>query len=406
MNTRFTHQKVKQRSKPDTIVSDSYSDTYNAAHVLQTHSFNGNYTESKWSELIAYTNGRRNQYAKSQMCRHVKETFSYSGGRSPLNLALTSPSGWTAEYRGHHANGCNARATVLAAVESSLGTGDGYLAGNGQALINTAFDRLRPDLTTAQIPNFLVDIADMKSLLKLWNKRASLAKNLAGAHLNYKFGWKPTVADIRAMIEVTLRLKDKLTAFEKSLDKTIQSSTTLLSSGDSVSGNVVWPSGNHKAYYNATVARKCTGFIAYRPQPLAVMGSMRKAIYSFLDALGFELNPRILWDALPFTFVIDWFFGVGTWLNRLRLDTLELPILLVDGFLQYKEELSIEWYWVRANDGTYTSIPQSGMSSYRRTLFHRMPIYPDAASLAGLGFKMPTVNQAALLVSLATVLKK
>jgi hypothetical protein len=125
-----------------------------------------------------------------------------------------------------------------------------------------------------------------------------------------------------------------------------------------------------------------------------------------LDTLGFELNPRIIWEAVPFTFVIDWFFGVGTFLQRLKIDTLDLPIALVDGWVQYKETLHIEWDWTRANDGSYTSDPKSDRASFERSFFHRIPIYPDYSSLSGLGWKCPTVNQALLGVSLATVLSK
>jgi hypothetical protein len=120
--------------------------------------------------------------------------------------------------------------------------------------------------------------------------------------------------------------------------------------------------------------------------------------------MGFELNPRIIWDAIPFSFVVDWFFNVGGFLARYKVDALELPIVLVDSFVSYKEINNIQWRWIRANDGTYTTRPTSSGACYVKNTFHRMPIYPDYSSLSGLGWKMPSLNQAALGVSLVTLL--
>jgi hypothetical protein len=90
---------------------------------------------------------------------------------------------------------------------------------------------------------------------------------------------------------------------------------------------------------------------------------------------------------------------------HLKVDALELPITLVDAFLQYKEELNIEWSWSGTHlTGGWTPLPTASGASLRRIYFNRMPLYPDWATLSSLDWKMPTFNQAALGVSLLTVL--
>jgi hypothetical protein len=342
------------------------------------------------------------------MCNHTKTQFSYTGGSLAAHLSNVSPAGWTTEYRGHHANACGALTSVLNAVETQLvRTKGGVLGFEGQTAINAAWDRLRPDLRTVSVPNFLADIKDLQRLFQVWKKNLSIAKNVAGAHLNLKFGWKPTVGDLQNMIEGVTKLRAKLAAFKSTLGRTIQDSTGVaLNLPSSASGTIVYPSGGHTVSYSAICTRKCVAYIAWQSQPLAVMGPMDEVLRGLLDSLGFELNPRIIWDAVPFTFVIDWFFGVGSWLDRYRVDALELPVSLADSFLQYEENLTIEWTWLRADDGTYTSRPQSGAAVYRRKFFHREPLYPDYATLTGLGWKLPKLNQALLGLSLATVLRK
>lgn len=408
MDVMLGAPKHKSRSIPSKIVQVSENVNYNALNQPQTPTSNGSYTYQTWSEDIVNTTKRANQRAKSNFCRHIKESFSYGGGTDPLYLTNTSPAGWHTDYRGHHANACNAFPSILNAVETQLvRTKSAVLGVEGQAFINAAWDTLRPDLRSVSIPNFLVEIEDLKSLYQIWKKNLSIAKNLAGAHLNYKFGWKPTVGDLADMIVGVKRLRERLKAFEDSIGGTIQDRAGVkLNLPTSATGTITFPSGLHTCGYTATCVRKAVCYVAWQPQPLAVMGSLDKVLRGLLDSLGFELNPRIIWDALPFTFVIDWFFGVGSFLDRYRVDALELPVVLADSFIQYQETLNIEWTWLRANDGTYTTRPKSAGATYVRNFFHRMPIYPDYATLTGLGWRLPTRNQALLGLSLATVLRK
>lgn len=406
MNVMTGSPKTKSRSIPDVGVTPLPNLVYNQAGSLISSTPNVAYTESTFSESIAYTTKRRNQRAKSNQCRHVKETFHYSGGRSPVVLNYVSPAGQTNHYFSQHGNACNAKASVLAAVNTAIGlSGSGVLGANAQTYINDAWDRLRPDLTSVSIPNFLADIEDIKKLYQVWKKSLSIAKNLAGLHLNYQYGWKPTIGDLSNLIEGVTHLRSKLAAFEAQLGRTFQGKTQPSHSlATSASGSLTL--SNHTVAYSASCTRNVECFVAWQPQPLAVMGPMDKVLRGLLDSLGFELNPNIIWDAVPFTFVIDWFFDVGSWLSRYKVDALELPILMCDSFCQYTETLHIEWTWLRVNDGTFTSRPKSGGCTYERTFFHRVPIYPDYSKMTSLGWKLPNFNQAALGVSLATLLRK
>lgn len=44
-------------------------------------------------------------------------------------------------------------------------------------------------------------------------------------------------------------------------------------------------------------------------------------LLTFLDGIGLNLNPAIIWNAIPWSFVVDWVIGIGRWLdNRKRLN--------------------------------------------------------------------------------------
>jgi hypothetical protein len=43
----------------------------------------------------------------------------------------------------------------------------------------------------------------------------------------------------------------------------------------------------------------------------------------YLDALGVNWAPAIIWNALPWSFVVDWVFGVSQWLDNFRTRNIE-----------------------------------------------------------------------------------
>jgi hypothetical protein len=51
-----------------------------------------------------------------------------------------------------------------------------------------------------------------------------------------------------------------------------------------------------------------------------------------LDALGVNLNPSIIWNAIPWSFAVDWVFGVSRWLDQFKVRNLE-PVCLIHRYL-------------------------------------------------------------------------
>jgi len=49
-------------------------------------------------------------------------------------------------------------------------------------------------------------------------------------------------------------------------------------------------------------------------------------VLALLDAIGVNLNPVIIWNAIPWSFVIDWVLGVNTWLSHQRIGNMDPQI--------------------------------------------------------------------------------
>jgi len=401
--------KHKTRSIPTLVKTGSIDKRYNSSGVFQSSTARGPYTYQSGSEEITSTSKPRNQRYRSNTCRHYKVSFLYSGGPDStfrgMEQAPNGINGWYYDYQNHHVQCCTTGLTCIGAARTALGITpvmDGsFMALNAQSYMNSAWQKMQPDLTEVSIPNFLAELDDLKSLYKVWKRSVSLGRNLAGLYLNYKFGWRPTVGDIGAVLLGVKSLHDKLRLFKEAIGNPMRVRTTVLNEATGASG----VAGVGTLTWRASQSRKIQAFATYVPQQLAVINSTDEYLRGMMDTLGFELNPSIIWNALPFTFVVDWFFNVGNTLERFKFDALHLPVKLIDSCLQSVEELEVEWEWTRvSSDNWFKNPPRSGGARYKERFFYRLPCHPDLSSLSGLGWRTPNVTQATLLVSLATVL--
>lgn len=359
------------------------------------------------TEQIAYSN---TSYPGSNFCKHIKYQRTYEGDATKAHFNHSIDPGlpgYEWEYYGGHTDSYAAHSMAEGVCASAVNFSDEAFAPDPQVAINDAFARVRPDLTELSLPNFLLEAGEMRQLAQIWKTNLSLAKNLAGAHLNYKFGWKPTIGDLQAMVDSVLHLREKLRAFREQCGKSIRKAVKLQDVAYVNSGQFYMQPNQFRVDWNGFHKKSVIAHIVYQPQPLAVMGQMDMFIRGMLDALGVELNPRIIWDSLPFTFVIDWFLGVGAWLEGFKIDTLNLPIVCIDACVQYKTEFKAESRLTSNPIGyptnTYSRDVYPGWVTWKRE-FQRVAILPSPDIFQGLGWKQPTLGQRELLVSLVTVL--
>jgi hypothetical protein len=53
------------------------------------------------------------------------------------------------------------------------------------------------------------------------------------------------------------------------------------------------------------------------------LSSLSDETAALLDALGIFWSPAIIWNAIPWSFVIDWVLGVSRWLDQFKTRNLE-----------------------------------------------------------------------------------
>lgn len=364
------------------------------------------YPQTQFIEDITYTGKPKTERLQSNQCRHTKSYYSCPG--FPYQNVTHVPSGLCAHFNSHNGYSILTSPDALNAFITATGhpCGYGVIGALGQGYINDAFAKLKPDLTTVSIPNFLLELDDIPALFQFWKKELSLAKNLAGARLNWKFGWAPLVSDLTNILHILASVRDQCIAWNN-LAKTAaikHVSAKMLTYSDAKSGSMAY-AGPGTCFWSGTLTGTLTAHLKFRLMPILALNEAEMVLRAYLDALGFELNPRIIWDALPFSFVLDWFFDVGGWVQRFKVDTLELPIVLVDSCLQYKEEIRVQHYW-QSTGSVYSPQLKSVTAETMKDTFQRVPIFPDLSAATANGWKIPSTNQLINGLALATVLWK
>jgi hypothetical protein len=158
------------------------------------------------------------------------------------------------------------------------------------------------------------------------------------AFLAYEFGLAP-------MLQDALNLQRALDGIGEDLKRLRQNASKKLIShyraalSDSVSdsdtttnwspSNLIWFMGGSAG--RRRVAYSLKQFNASMEYSYSLGSDISDAEFQILalsDALGVNLNPRIIWAAIPWSFVVDWVIGIGRWLDQFKTRNIE-PVTII-----------------------------------------------------------------------------
>ena len=97
-------------------------------------------------------------------------------------------------------------------------------------------------------------------------------------------------------------------------------------------------------------------------------------VLALLDAFGINLDPSIIWNAIPWSFVIDWLIGVSRYLSTFKTTNMEPKINILSYLWSIKRvrhiDLAIQQYSVKWNNVIpsigWLPLPRVSYSAYRR----------------------------------------
>jgi len=186
----------------------------------------------------------------------------------------------------------------------------------------------------------------------------NIVKRLTGAHLEASFGIVPFVADlvgsytdlanldykVKQLKEHAGRLQTRhfrsypLDASSKSTNgdwryMSTATSTWNIYNTDSAGGNRDTVGGggpikiDRRARYILRPVYHATMRYIYT---LPWLGEVEEKIKTKMDALGIRLDPAIIWNAIPFSFIVDWVADVSGFLRQFAIDNFPIDIHIGD----------------------------------------------------------------------------
>jgi len=211
------------------------------------------------------------------------------------------------------------------------------------------------------LPVFLAELRDLPrmlsgfikcfdDLLKYIGKLLNAPlKTLASTHLSAVFGWIPFLSDTKKIIQRLLSLRQDVSKYIANADKVL---TYHYSYGFSP-----LDCKPTEFFYDVTDAISLSrGFSTVLPEVLSIPVNRRKqnfvdklkyhatsrfhyhlpytgkmaALLAGLDRFGINLSVSDIWEIIPFSFVVDWFIGIQSYLKGLDFSNLPAQIVIDD----------------------------------------------------------------------------
>lgn len=186
-----------------------------------------------------------------------------------------------------------------------------------------AYDRLKPTKPTIDGLNAIIELRDLPSMIR---QRFTLSiKSAANAHLAYQFGWKPLLADCQKLYVTHTTLQARLKWLLDHEGQPIRVKKKIFET-ESMSGHTntvdlacLRPTLNNAAWAGTQVRSTfseerhaiwaCARFrfwLPKGPRDVDWTDDMIRKLY------GLHIRPIVVYNAIPWTWLIDWFTGAAS----------------------------------------------------------------------------------------------
>lgn len=247
-------------------------------------------------------------------------------------------------------------------------------------------DKARPERPIASFGQFLIELRDLPQLPLFLKQRAKRFSDLGGEYLNVEFGWKPFLKDLRSAYAFQQRFKKRYEFLVRNNGVPIRRRTkkvvtindpVVLCEGsltkpwghlgnEDIGGNLLLsgyvvggPMGSLYDYSGAlyqgqcdyqyrtiltTTVWNCGTFEYYVPD----IGSDHWTDKAKSIMSGLEVTPGVLYDVIPWSWLVNWFSNVGQIVHNLT-DAKLANEALTNCYSMYTEklvhEVEISTHW-------------------------------------------------------------
>lgn len=265
---------------------------------------------------------------------------------------------------------------------------------NDEDLADAVWEATRPSLTGKfSLLNFLYELKDFKGLLRVvgqpkkffrffTKQNVSLERGLqlvGELHLQWCFAIAPLITDLGQLYDRILNhvemIKNFVTAGKGDNGRGTRRRYIYRYKGDPEAGNQVvslnpiFGGGDYKLRIKFTsIAEKPnydSGGVVFT-YACPKLNGYWKWMQAKLDVFGINLNAQTAWNALPFSFVVDWFVDVGQFLRSRRSDSFSAISVRIHDFYITRRRALTQELWLVSPNGDEKLVSISESSFYER----------------------------------------
>jgi hypothetical protein len=233
----------------------------------------------------------------------------------------------------------------------SLESSEGQL----NALGATAVARCKP---TSAISNLSTSLAELlregipRVPFKSWEQGASAAQKAGDNYLNYEFGWKPLINDMKDIANRIKFAERIIRQYERDAGRVVRRRFTFPDRQElQFLPNNLAPSypffgaPNTRLMIKTAIAKDVTclrsieqkrwfsgAFTYYLPKDYSSRRAVESATAKLSMLFDLELTPETIWNLTPWSWAVDWFANVGDVISNLQ-DSANRGLVMRYGYL-------------------------------------------------------------------------
>nr|UJQ85890.1 MAG: hypothetical protein 1 [Leviviridae sp.] len=260
------------------------------------------------------------------------------------------------------------------------------IIGDGSAFGTEAYGKMRPDKPEMELLNAIYELREFPSMLR--QRFLDRGINSIGDYwLALKFGWEPLLRDTGLFVLTQINMQKRLAQLIRDSGRPIKRRIKLRDESYASgrlewldwgafeqsfhSGFYQWQPGCH-AYIRTNdrvwASARFRYWLPEGPRDVVWKAKMMAAIF------GLYPSPKVVWNALPWTWLIDWFGNVGNILSNMS-NTGLVERLAADYFYVMREQ--VQWTQISSHcdfnaRGSNAPIRLSAQSSRTDTLKTRV----------------------------------
>lgn len=186
-----------------------------------------------------------------------------------------------------------------------------------------------------------IAIAELRDLPRMLYLRLKDLKDISDLYLAYQFGWKPLLADIKDMLNYVQKVDERIRFLKANAGKPVRREVQVAKTTDFVvlsdtagigleTNTTPWwnPAKTQGDYRRVRTLAK-TQEVWFSGRFVFYLDDLKspdldKRLYAKL--LGLEVDPSFVWEAMPWSWLIDWFTNVGDVISNLHTEVADRQV--------------------------------------------------------------------------------